>query len=42
MPGENIEDELSAINHPRIDDFFDIALLRGGEIVIKEQEICRH
>jgi hypothetical protein len=37
--GKNVENELGAVNHPRVDNFFDIPLLRGGEVVIEQQEI---
>jgi hypothetical protein len=39
---KNVEDELGAVNYPRIDNFFDIPLLRGGEVVIEQQEIGRY
>ena len=38
---KNIEDELGAVNHPGVDQFFNIALLRSGEIVIEQQQIGR-
>ena len=36
MSGKNVENKLGAINDPRLDNFLDVALLRGGEIVVKE------
>src|SRR5215470_10893992 len=36
---KNIEDQLCAVDHARMNDFFNIALLGGGEIVIKKQQI---
>src|SRR3954471_5188084 len=40
--GEDVEDELRAVDHSDIDYFFDIALLRGGEVVVKQNQIGRH
>ena len=37
--GKNVEDELSAIDHANVDHPLDVALLRGGEIVVEEQKI---
>ena len=39
MAGENIEDELGAVDHAHVDKLFDIALLRSGEIVIEQKQI---
>ena len=39
MRRKNIKDQLRSINYPGIDQLFDISLLRGGEIVIKQNEI---
>ena len=39
--GENVEDELGAIDDPRVDDFLDIALLGCGEVVIEQKKIGR-
>ena len=39
---KNIENELSAVDHAALHDSFDIALLRGGEIVIEEKKIGVH
>ena len=38
---ENVEDELGAVNHPGVDQLFDVALLRGGEVVIEQQKVGR-
>ena len=37
--GEDVEDKLRAVDHADIDYLFDIALLRGGEVVIKQNQI---
>jgi hypothetical protein len=42
VPRKNVEDQLGAVDHPPLDDFFDIALLRGGEIVIEEKQVGIH
>src|SRR4029077_1216635 len=36
---ENVEDELSAVDHSGVDPRLDVALLRSGEIVIEQQQI---
>ena len=36
---ENVEDELGAVNHPGVDQFLDVALLRSREVVIEQQQI---
>ena len=40
--GEDVEDKLRAVDHSDIDYLFDIALLRGGEVVVKQNQIGRH
>ena len=35
VPRKNVEDELRTVNHPPLDDLFNIALLRRAEIVIE-------
>ncbi len=42
MPGKNVEDELRAVDHPPVDDLFDVALLRSGQVVIEEKQIGIH
>ena len=39
--GKDIEDELRAVDHPGVDQFLDIALLRSSEVVIEKQQIGR-
>jgi hypothetical protein len=39
VAGKNVEDELRPVDHAALDDFFDIALLRRRQIMIKEQDI---
>ncbi len=39
MPRKNVEDELRAVDHAPLNDFFNIALLRRTEIVIEEQHV---
>ena len=41
MPGENVKDKLRPIDDTGIHNLLNIALLRGCEIVVKQQEICR-
>ena len=36
---ENVEDELGAVDHPGVDQLFDVALLRSGEVVIEQEQI---
>ena len=36
---KNIEDQLGAVDHPGVDQLFDVALLRSGEIVIEQKQI---
>ena len=40
--GKDIEDELSAVDHSRVNQFLDIALLRRREVVIEKQQIGRN
>jgi hypothetical protein len=37
VAGKNVEDELGSVDHPKLDDFFNIALLRGTEVVIEKK-----
>jgi hypothetical protein len=39
VPSKNIEDELRAINHALMQDAFDVALLRGRQVVVEENQI---
>ena len=39
MPRKNVEDELRAVDHPPLDDLFNVALLRRTEIVIEEKNV---
>ncbi len=39
VPRKNVENELGAVDHPPLDDFFNIALLRGAEIVIEKKNV---
>ncbi len=41
MPGENVKDKLSPVDNAGVHNLLNIALLRGCEIVVKQQEICR-
>ena len=36
---KDIEDKLGAVNHPGVDQLFDVALLRSGEVVVEQQQI---
>ena len=36
---ENVEDQLSAVDHAGVDQFLDVALLRSREVVIEQQQI---
>ena len=42
VPRKNVEDQLRAVDHPPLDDFFDIALLRSSQIVIEEKQVGIH
>jgi hypothetical protein len=42
VPRKNVEDELRAIDHATLDDFFYVALLGSGEIVIEEKKVGIH
>ena len=39
VPRKNVEDELSAVDHAALDDFFYVALLGSGEVVIEEEKV---
>src|SRR2546425_10580947 len=41
MPGENVKDKLSPVDNAGVHNLLNIALLRGCEIVVKQQEVCR-
>jgi hypothetical protein len=42
VAGKNIKNELSAVNDARVHHFFNIALLRSSEVVIKQNQISRY
>ena len=42
VTGKDIQDQLGAVDHPRVHYLLDVALLGGREIVIKQQKIRRH
>ena len=42
MPRKNIEDELRAVDHPPLNNLFNVALLRRTEIVIEEKNVGIH
>ena len=39
MAGKDIEDQLRAANHPHMHNVFNVSLLRGRKIVIKDDEL---
>src|ERR1700742_1608414 len=39
MPRKNVEDELRSVDHPPLNDFFDVALLRRAEIVVEQYDV---
>ena len=39
VPGKNIENQLRAIDHPHMQNVFNVSLLRGGKIVVKDDEL---
>jgi len=42
MPRKNVEDKLRAVNHPPLNDLFDIALLGWTQVVIEQENIGIH
>src|SRR5579862_485737 len=42
MFSEDVENQLGTIDHSRVDDLFDVALLRCGKVVVKQQKIRRY
>jgi hypothetical protein len=39
MARKDVEDELRSVDHPALDDLFNIALLRRTEVVIEKKDI---
>jgi len=39
MSGKNVEDELGAVNHPRVNGFLNVALLGSSQVVIEQKKI---
>jgi hypothetical protein len=42
VPRKNVENQLGAIDHPSMNQVFNVALLRSGEIVIEQKKVGIH
>ena len=42
VPRKNVENQLRAVDHPPVNYFFNIALLRSAEIVIEKKKVGIH